>query len=504
MLGFCERQFNRINTDHSFGLVILCLTSMWESFSYYGMKALLVLYLTQSLSLSDHKAFVILGGYGAIVYITPMIGAVLSRYLLGCRVAVVIGCVLMTLGHLCLAWTGTAPVFYALATIALGAGFAKPNMVNLVGQLYSDHPQQKESGFTLYYVGSNVGAILAPLLCGYASIRYGFHCAFAIAGIGMLFGLLVFVAGRRFVIDAVSVRGRLESDGKQVMSLYAVLGCGIMIAVPLAAYLIQSHFYVVLLDLVSILFALYLTYLVVTRWADDGRQLLQFMLLLLFGTIFWGFDQQAASSITLFTDRFVDHALGSWIIPTATFQSINPAVILIFGPVLAGLWTVLSRRRNAMSFLVKFAVALALAAVSFFILEYAASLAMHGKMPSCLWVIAAYWVISIGELCCEPIGLAAANALSPIQFIGLMITAWYLYTGAYSNYIASLFASLSSVVHHHERLTMAIRASLYHHLFLEISLIAAASAMVLLLVSRCISWLPAVQQEEGSCADESR
>ena len=448
------------------------------------MKALLVLYMTHIFALSDSRSYAILGGYGALVYMTPLLGTLLVNRIFTYQTAIIIGCVLMMIGHITLALTGQNFFFIALAIITLGSGFAKPNLVNLVGNLYQDYPAQKESGFTMYYVGSNIGAVLAPIICGYVAVKYSFHAAFAVAGIGMLFGLLSFILGRHLLVNPpIEQPVRFSIRNLRSLSInYSSLLVATLIAIPVIAYLMDSSIYPIILNVFSLAFLLYLLYTVITQWEQHGRSILRFVVLLLFGTIFWAFDQQAASSLTLFTDRFVDRSIDGFTLPTATFQSVNPAVILIFGPLLAKLWTVLGRARYRVSFMMKFSFALLLAAVAFVVFAHCATIRMHNIIPSCGWIIVAYFIISIGELCCEPIGLTAANTLPPLKMVGLMITAWYLFTGAYSNYLASLFARIAAPVNG----VTAIRTHVasYQHLFTAISVIAVIAAVVLLGLSK--------------------
>ena len=471
----------RVISKETGSLYTLCAVAMWECFSYYGMKALLVLYMIKSMHFSDVNAFKILGGFGALVYLTPILGSFIGSRFIGIRNATLIGGVMMMLGHITLSLNHAHLLYWALAFLIIGSGLMKPNLVNLVGKIYpKDHPQY-DNAFTAFYVGANLGSFVAPIACGFVSSYYGWHMGFLLAAIGMFLGLIVFVVGGFYW--KIGTTDNIQMPNLRGIIRHSWLLLAFTLLLPVIVYLLKSNTYQWVLNSVSIVFFIGLFIYMIRKWQSTGKNMMVMLIVLLFGTIFWAFDQQAASSITLFTDRFTDRHLLGIDIPTPVFQSINPLVIILFGPLLCIIWRATRKMDWFTGPMQKFMLALFLAFAGFGVLSMSVHFSPNHHAISCLWVISAYVLISIGELCCEPIGLAAMSKLSSVQMVSIMISAWYLFTGAYSNYLASCIASLTAVDHTKLIGKVVENVLPYAHVFQEISLWALASALVLGMLS---------------------
>lgn len=369
------------------GLYLLFTAEMWERMSYYGMRALLVLYMTRAtekggFGWSRADALSVYGWYTAFVYITPLIGGTLADRVLGQRRAVLIGGVLMMIGHFLMAAPGIAAFYAALSCLVVGNGFFKPNISTMVGGLFQPGDPRRDAGYTVFYMGVNLGAALAPLVCGTLGEKLGFHWGFASAGVGMLFGLLVFLWGaRRFlgdIGDAPSPRPeRREAEPARGLA-------------PAEK------------DRLGVIFAL-----------------------AFFNIFFWAAFEQAGGLMTLYTDEKVDRRLFGWEVPTSWFQALNPVFILLLGPFAARLWTSLARQKRDLPIPRKFGLGLALMGSGFLFMVAAARETAGGGKAALAWVVLAYLLHTVGELCISPIGLSMISKLAPPSMMSLLMGVWF-------------------------------------------------------------------------------
>ncbi|MBO7607410.1 MAG: peptide MFS transporter [Paludibacteraceae bacterium] len=378
---------------HPKGLYLLFATEMWERFSYYGMRALLVLYLTKSLidgglGFTDDNASLLYGFFTGFVYFTPLIGGWLADNYLGQRKAIVIGAILMMLGQFSLATETSLPFLYTgLVLLIIGNGFFKPNISVIVGKLYEPGDPRKDSAFTIFYMGINVGAFFAPLLTGYMALTYGYRYGFLVAGIGMLFGLLVFtILGNRYLGEV----GKAPSCKAKDSSLENV---------PLTK--------------------------------EEKDRTLAIVVFVLFSIFFFAGFEQAGSSMTLYTEKYIDREIGSFVVPTEWFQSVNPLLIVILAPLLTMLWRWLGMRGKEPSIPVKMSMGMILLGVGFLVL-YGAVCARGGDgadesvKASILFILFTYLFHTLGELCLSPIGLSMVSKLAPVKLASLMMGVWLL------------------------------------------------------------------------------
>ena len=426
---------------HPRGLFVLFYAEMWERFSYYGMRALLILYLTKFWLFSDGKANLIYGSYASLVYITPVLGGYIADRWLGQRKAVLFGGVLLALGHLFMAVEGihglTDPatkqadpainVFWmALSLIIVGSGFLKANISVIVGQLYKLTDTRRDPAYTIFYMGVNVGAALGTILVGYLGETIGWAWGFGLAGIGMVAGLIIFVTGK----PALKGKGEPPAPlarGREV-ALYAT---GIA-AVAVAWLLIQYQAVIQSLLIVSGVAMLgYTLYEAFKLDKEPRERIFAILFLIALNPLFWGLFEQAGGSINLYTDRFVDRAG----VPASIFQSINPIYIILLAPIFAGLWVALGRRGLEPSAPAKFGLALAQMGLANLVLVWGAEAYGLAAMTPVIFVFLYYLLATTGELCLSPVGLSAMNRLAPSYLASLIMGAWF-YMTAVGNFVA--------------------------------------------------------------------
>ncbi len=450
--------------SHPKGLYILFFSEMWERFSFYGMRALLVLFMTKEFLFSDERAYTVYGAYTALVYATPFFGGLLADRILGYRLAVITGGILMTIGHFLMAFEhpafleflkGILPplaslldnhaIFYlALTTLILGNGFFKPNISTIVGALYDKNDPRKDSAFTIFYMGINLGAFLAPLVCGTVGELYGWHWGFTLAGIGMVFGLVVFVLGQKHLEGKADLKVSPDQE-KTISFARKMVYLGIIFAVILVWFLVQSYIYGTLLTVIGVLVLAYIIYYTLTHFDSVDRQRVTVALILtFFSMVFWSFFEQAGSSINLFTDRNVDRTVFGFTIPTSSFQAVNPLFILILAPIFSWLWNYLEARDIDPPTPVKFALGLTQLGLGFGALFMGAYLYKETGVVPLIWLILGYFLHTTGELCLSPVGLSMITKLSPQQIVGMMMGTWFLAT-AFSQHIASVIAKFTGI-----------------------------------------------------------
>ncbi|MDQ3288232.1 MAG: peptide MFS transporter [Pseudomonadota bacterium] len=435
---------------HPRGLFVLFFAEMWERFSYYGMRALLIFYLVQHWLYTDSQASVIYGAYTALVYITPVVGGYLADRYFGQRKAVLFGAVLLTFGHFLMAFEGDGGqdsaalnIFWlALSFIIVGSGFLKANISVIVGQLYSRTDIRRDPAYTIFYMGINLGAALGAIIAGWLGQTYGWKYGFGAAGVGMLLGLLVFVWGKPLLM------GKGESQfpeklEKRVMGmrfeylLYFASFAGVGLVWLLIQY--QSVVGFLLMGAGAILVA-YVLYTAVFKLPKHDRDRIFAALYLIFGSIlFWALFEQAGSSLNLFTDRSVDRSMFGVVVPASVFQSINAIYIVLLGPVFAMLWMGLARRGMEPSAPAKFGLGVIQLGLGFLVLVAGATAAGEGLTPV-VFIFLIYLLHTTGELCLSPVGLSAMNRLSPAHLASLIMGTWF-FASATGNFAAGLIAS---------------------------------------------------------------
>ena len=449
---------------HPQGLFICFATELWERFSFYGMKYLLLLYLTKYHLFSDANGLEVLGSYAALVYAMPVIGGLLADRYLGMRKAVVFGGLLLVMGHLGMAFEGeqartvdgavvrddgALQIFYfSLALIIIGVGFLKPNISTIVGQLYSKDDPRRDSGFTIFYMGINLGAFSATLLCGYLGETYGWAYGFGAAGIGMLFGLATFIAGQKHLHGHAEPRNPAllkERSPLGVSKELTIYACG-LVGVVVAWQMLQFHGAVgFTLNAMSVTVLIGLGWFITTRCnAVERSRMLVLVVLTMSTVVFWALFEQSAASMTLFADRVMNREMLGINFTAAQFGALNSFFIFLFAPVFAWLWTVLGRRGLEPNTPVKFALGIAQAGLGFGALVVGAAMPDEAGLVSAYWMVLAYLLHTTGELCLSPVGLSAVTKLAVPSVVGVMMGSWFLAT-AYSEFVAVQLAKIAAV-----------------------------------------------------------
>jgi proton-dependent oligopeptide transporter, POT family len=436
---------------HPQGLFLLFFVELWERFSYYGMRALLIFYLTKHWLFAKPEAQLIYGAYTALVYITPVIGGYLADRYLGQRKAVQFGAILLTFGHLLMAFEGgggqadpAINIFWlALAFIIVGVGFLKANISTIVGQLYPRTDMRRDPAYTIFYMGINVGGALGPLIAGYLGETYGWAYGFGAAGIGMGIGLIAFIIGRPMLQGKGEppVPGLLAERVAGVSREWLIYLSG-FVMIAIAWWLIQNHATVGwLLGASGALLVGYVLYTAVFKLPPVDRDRIFGALFLIFVSIlFWALFEQAGSSINLYTDERVDRHIFGAEVPASIFQSINSIYIILFAPVFAALWTWLGRSGWEPSAPAKFGIALLQLGAGFLILVAGALAAGQGQLTPVLFIFLFYLFCTTGELCLSPVGLSAMNRLSPAHLASLIMGTWFFATAA-GNFAAGVIAA---------------------------------------------------------------
>ena len=447
---------------HPKGLFYLFFAELWERFSFYGMRALLTLYMVQEIfkALVDRDAAtaMVYASYGSLVYASTVIGGQISDKILGMRSSIFLGGILMSIGHFVLAVENDIAFFLALAFIIVGNGFFKPNISTFVGSLYEKGDVRKDSGFTIFYMGINIGGWAAPLLCGWLAASYGWHYGFGLAGIGMLTGLMFFWKG---IKD--NVFGNRGLPPNQEVYEKAVIGIPqkklipilSLLSVPIIAYILASYKAIaggesflgdetivgLIFKIIGVGVVVYLGSIMMKSSVEERKKLFMAVLITFFMTMFWGFHELSGSVITLFASRNV--ALDG-IMTAAQTNSLNSMFIILLAIPISLLWGYLSKRNLNPRTPYKFGLGLVLAGASFYILAMSKGNADENGMVPFAYLFIMYLVISIGELFMSPVGLSKITDLSPKRIVAFMMGIWFL-SSAYAFQIVGFISKQLAV-----------------------------------------------------------
>ncbi|MFO8001785.1 MAG: peptide MFS transporter [Marinilabilia sp.] len=432
---------------HPNGLYTLFFTEMWERFSYYGMRALLILYMTRQILYGDTQAYGIYAAYAALVYATPFLGGVIADQILGYRRSIIFGAVLMAIGHFLMAIESDVFFFSALAFIIIGNGFFKPNISSMVGGLYEQGDKRRDGGFTIFYMGINLGAFFSPLACGLLGELLGWHYGFGLAGIGMVAGLVVFLRGQRNISEENGAPPHPETLKKPVFAGFSrekLVYLGTVLIIPLLALLIYNYHLMdyFLTPFVVVVFAGLL--IMSFKFPKVERERIWVILVLAFFSItFWALFEQAGSSITLFTENNVNREILGLTIPTSVFQSVNPLFIIIFAPIFASLWIALARRNKEPNTTIKFSLGIIQLGIGFGIFVLGAAFAGDNGLVPVIFLLFGYLLHTTGELCISPVGLSMVSKLAPARLVSMVMGAWFL-SFAMAQHLGGTIAQLTS------------------------------------------------------------
>ena len=430
---------------HPKGLFVCFATEMWERFSYYGMRALLILYLTKHWEFSDAASYLIYGAYTSLVYIMPVFGGMLADQILGSKKAVTYGAILLVFGHLGMTVESNEQIFYlSLALIVSGVGFLKPNISTMVGALYEEGDPRRDSGFTIFYMGINIGAFTATLLCGYLGEEIGWAWGFGAAGIGMLVGLIIFLWGQKYLEGLAEPPSEKYKEKKVGITFENWAYISGIVMVLTTWFLVQNSQLVgqLLGGFGFIFIGAWLIYALFKCDPEERDRLIVVGILILFSLIFWALFEQAGSSLNILTDRGVDRVIFGWEVPASMFQSLNAGFIFTIAPLFALLWIALAKRNMEPSTPIKFSIGIVFVGLGFLALVYGMK-SSDGLQTGVMWIILIYLLHTLGELCLSPVGLSSVTKLSPQRIVGFMMGMWG-FASAAGNYVAGLIARATS------------------------------------------------------------
>ena len=433
---------NTSNTffGHPIGLRTLFLTEMWERMSYYGMRALLVLYMTGAvtgfnpgLGWSQIESQAIYGIYSGMVYFMVVPGGWIADNILGHQKAVLIGALIIALGHFTLAIPIEQTFFLGLIFVVLGTGLLKGNISTIVGQLYEGQDDKRDSGYTIFYMSINIGSTLGFLICSYLGEKIGWHWGFGAAGIGMTFGVIQYIKHRHLLGDAGMHPNEMSDDKRKkltnylkvsLVGMFMVIGAGL-----LGFFTIDPRFFAeqfaYFLTIIAGLYFIYL-FLFAGLNATERKNLILLFLLFIGAAAFWsGFDQ-SAGSLNIFARDYTDLSIAGYKIPVGWLQFANPVIVVLFAPIFAGIWAQLARKNLDPSLPIKFAIGLLFMALSFLVMIVAVNIAIEASPVGMQWLLLTYLFQTWGELALSPIGLSAVSRYGPKRYMGQMFGLWFL------------------------------------------------------------------------------
>ena len=448
--GPAPHPYDRAFFGHPRGLSTLFFTEMWERFSYYGMRALLILFMTAPLAagglgFDTASAGAVYGLYTSMVYMMTLPGGWIADRLIGQRRAVLYGGIIISLGHFSMAVPSLTTFYLGLFLIVIGTGLLKGNVSVIVGQLYSAGDKRRDAGFSIFYMGINLGAFIAPLVCGYLGQAIDWHLGFGAAGVGMAIGVVQYLLGSKYLGEAgISPAPAASPAAFEQLKKRVIIGSLVLIAI-LAAFGVAMYTGAVPITIEQVADGAGYFLLIATvaffgwlftssDWTPDERKRLYAIgVFFLAAALFWSVFEQAGSTLNLFADRDTRTVLFGWAFPSSWFQSLNSLYIIALAPVFAWLWVRLGSREPSTA--AKFAVGLIFVGAGFAILIVAARLAERGIQVSPMWLATTYLLHTIGELTLSPVGLSAMTKLAPARIAGLMMGVWFLATSV-GNFIA--------------------------------------------------------------------
>jgi POT family proton-dependent oligopeptide transporter len=380
---------------HPRGLSTLFFTEMWERFSYYGMRAFLILYLVApvasgGLGFDPVAAASVYGTYTGSAWGAGILGGLVADRLLGQFNAVLVGGSIIALGHFTLAFKALPAFYTGLALVALGTGLLKPNVSTLVGSLYEPGDRRRDAGFSIFYMGINSGGLFGPIVAGYLAQRVDWHAGFACAGFGMAFGLVQYWVGRGRLKHGLDRLARDRATRKQEVAANAGVSIGFS--------------------------------------REEWSRILAIVIFFVFASLFWGAYEQAGSTLNLFADQYSSLTILGYTFPSSWLQSVQPVCVVLFAPIFAWLWRRLGRYEPSSP--AKFAYGLLFVSLAFLLLVPAGAFAQGGSKVSPWWLIVAYAITEVGELCLSPVGLSVVTKLSPVRIVGLMMGVFFLSNAA--------------------------------------------------------------------------
>lgn len=441
---------------HPTGLFVLFFTEMWERFSYYGMRAILLLFLIDNvrggMGLNEAEGGAIYGIYTASVYLLSLPGGWIADNILGQRKSILYGGMVIMLGHIILAFpAGTALFYLGLCVVALGTGLLKPNISTLVGELYPEGGARKDAAFSIFYMGINLGSLLGIFIVGYLGQKVGWHYGFGAAAVAMALGIVTFQTfaqrylgdSGHFVAQPVKAEGE-SSNGNRSMLLFLAVMVVVLSTLQFSGILDMTTALGLaraMGTIISMIALGYFAYILIAGGLTtvEKKRVAVLFVFFMASAMYWAGNEQQGSSLQIFADRYTELSIFGWQIPSSWFQNLNPAFILMFSPVLAALWVFLANRKINYSVPAKMATSLLLIGMAYLIMIVAAKLALTGVRTSALYLTFTYLFFTLGELFISPVGLSSFSKLAPKRYASQLMGLWFVGTSL-GNLMAGLFA----------------------------------------------------------------
>lgn len=463
-----------INAKHPKGLVYLFLTEMWERFSFYGISGILVLYLTKALNVSAANASLVSGAYMAFTFLAPILGGWVADKLIGYTWSVIIGGIVILLGNIILALpTGINGVYLGLATVAIGTGFLKSTVSVLVGQLYTRNDTRRDSAYTIFYMGINLGSILAGLIISYVAEMINWHYAFVLIAIGMGFGLAIFITG--YKKDVYSDTSNIINHAnlkKKILLLNGTIWLiiGTILCITLIFVLLSSPGNTkIVITMISIGMLAYIAFLAFScDTRAERNQVLSILIFIITAVFFWSLYKQMFNSMALFIDKDINRTFMGNTIPTGMFVLVpNSIFIILLASVFAKAWMTLENKGKNPSGPVKFLAGLLFTLASFSVLAFGAYLAQKsGQQSSMFWPLFGIFLLTCAELCISPVGLSIVSKMAPARFAAFLMGSWFL-ASSIGSYVSGLLSSMVDLPQ--GEIDIAVSAGAYFNLFFKCS-----------------------------------
>lgn len=475
-------------STHPKALFLLFFTEMWERFSFYGMKALLMLYMTKVLfkayNNGDELAQGVAAAYLSLVYVMPFFGGMVADKILGFRKSIVLGGLLMALGHFVLAIPNDTSFYLGLSFMIMGNGFFKPNISSFVGKFYEENDIRRDAGFSIFYMGINIGALLGSTLCGYLGQSVSWHLGFGLAGVFMVLGVINFIAFKKILQDKgySPIPDTLSKPTSLGLSIENIIYLGSFLLVPLFLYLVRNNEILdYIINPLGIIALLYLIYLAFKEKKQEREKLLVALIMIFVSIMFWAFFEQGGTTLNLYTDRNVNrHGLDSAMLNNA----VNPFWIILMAPILGALWQFLGKKNFEPSIPVKFGLGFLQIALGYFMFIIGGIVGSSTGMVPIFYYIAGYFFLSTAELCVSPIGLSMVTKLSPKNIVGMMMGTWFLAT-AYGQFMAGKVGKMMAIPTENGLSAIPAKESLevYNGVFLQIAEVSIGGGVILLILS---------------------
>lgn len=463
------------------------LTELWERFSYYGISAILILYIVQYFHLSPSQSYAIYGAYGALVYSTPIVGGYLQDRFLGTFYSVVVGATLIALGHFIIllpesSATPTHQIFFlGLAFVITGTGLFKPSIASVIGELYQHNPDGRERGYTLAYIGSNVGTIIAPIICAYVAVHYSYIWAFGLAGFGMIIGLIGFIINyRHFAPESFQAKAKLT--GSRLLAAISVVTISIIMINAIFLALRHPSITGNIVEIIGAISFIVAMAILFKSTLSERRALISLLILTLFYIVFMILLQQTGSIMNVFTLQHVNRQVFGYTIPTGMFQSVEPLALVLIGLVWNKLTWAQKLSNTINSFASQFSFALIMMGLAFLIIAIPTWLT-HKTLMSMFWINLSYSVMAFGELFIGPIGLAMVSTLAPKRYIGFFMGLWVL-ASAFANFSA---AKVGMIANHGLAQGQTLSMPAYAQVYFALAMLGIVSGGVLFSIRGSLS-----------------